>query len=331
MKTQNLVALVLASTGYAQQVTKSSQEFDCTHLILGSPKSRSTAVARALCHALQKQGGTSCIHEPFRLEHEMALVNHVGESIQYSSNKTTLCKDMLFHPIETESYQHTVKEAIKATENTVVFLKSDPTRSFVSLVGLVVEEVERNNNVSLKRILNNKQQIDQFNQQAFTELLEMAAGNGAALPQMKAVAQLHNKSFVEIEEKNLSKNPVGELNRVLTSWNAPPIALDHDLKMSPNLYLDTDGKKSSEAFATCYQVASEDSWDTTEGDVFNPSIRSQSRDEKVQALMNKYVAKNMHSYFKTCMNNYFTIIEKVTVDAEKRYRDPLTTTIHNEL
>lgn len=319
MKTSQLATLFLASSACAQQVKGSSNEFECTHLLLGSPKSRSTSIAKALCHALQKHGNTTCIHEPYRVRHELDHVGRKGYTVNYKSDETTLCKDMLFHSIDSKSYQQKIKTAITSSKNAVVFLNSDPVRSFVSMADLQFKQMTQRHG-NLKSILNNRQEIDRFSNGVFTQLAAVAKGNGAALSQMKAIAQNHNVSFVEIEDENLSKNPTAELNRVLASWDKQPLAPNEALKMSPSVDLFTQKEISDEVFASSYQLASLDTWDTAEGDVFDPSIRSQPRDEKIQAMLDKYVADEMHPYFITTMNNYFSSIEKWISNEEKKYQ-----------
>lgn len=325
-----MATLLLATTAYAQQAKESANEFDCSHLILGSPKSRSTSVARALCNALMKGGNTSCIHEPFRVRHEMDLLGQSGDKVKYKSNETTLCKEMLFHPMEPEKYQLKIQKAIKTSKNAVVILKSDPTRSFLSLVDLTCKELEQRYG-NLKVVLTSHQAIDQLSEEGLYGLASIVAGNSAALSKIKAYAQQLNKPIVELEEKSLSNNPTDELNKVLTSWNKQPIPLNQKLYMSPNLYLDNDEEMSRENSANFYQLATSDFWDTAEGDVFDPSIRSQSRSEKVQALMNRYVPDDMHLYFKTLMDTYFNVIEQARDDAEKKYQKPAVTLSQNEL
>lgn len=336
MKTQHLTGLLLASTACAQKTKEHSDEFNCTHWMLGSPKSRTTSVARALCHALQKEGNTSCIHEPIRVRHEMNLLGYESKIVPYHSKETTFCKDMLFHTHKTAVHRKKIEQAIKASENAIVLLKNDPVQSFLSMVDLRFKELEQRYN-NVKPLLNGKHLVDQFCVQALDELAGIASGNSVAYSTTKAFAQHHNKTVVELKDENFSKNATAEINKALASWKKKLASESQALKMAPNLYVDRVNTGSKNNFTNSYQHAMTDLWDTSHGEVFDPSIRKQSRDEKLQSLMDKHVAGDTQAYFKTRMESYFQQIEKSTAEAENKYdstkKRPSIPSIdeHNEL
>ncbi len=300
-------------------------EFDCTHLLLGSPKSKSTAVARALCHALQRlenNSSVSCIHEPFRTRHEMNEVGFKDKTIAYQSMPTTLCKDMLFNDLQPMNYEEMLLQAIKASPNAIVFLKSDLIQSFLSIVDLRFKEVQKRH-PKLIPILGDKEQIDQFQTKVLTTISQTVVGNGINHIKIKNLASLYNKTVIELKEEAFANNATAELNKALASWDKELIPENQELKMAPALHLNSNlnsiNPRVHKESVNSYQMAFTDTWGTTRGTVFDPSIGIQSQEEKLQTLMDQYVAVKAHSYFKSTMESYFRRIEESTTKAQSGY------------
>lgn len=320
MKIQGLATALLASTAFAKPSTDPRDEVNCTHLVLGMPKSRTTAVAQALCHAMQKDENTSCIHEPFRVAQERDIFYPKRRLPQYRLQKANLCKDMLYHIEQSaDGFNAKIKGAIKATDNSVVFLKSDPKRSLLSLIDLALKQMSQRYG-NLKNRLKSDPSVGNYLVHSIKERAMIVVQNSVALTEMKIYAHFFKKNVVELEEGAFSKNPSAELNKALSSWNKKSIPENQPIKLAPKLYL--EGKKASpkQTPSNSYQFAIEDTWDTSTGEVFDPSIGNLSNEEKLQAMLDKYVPEEMHDSLKKQIHSVFEVLDDAVVIADKDYK-----------
>ena len=310
MKFSNIAATLLSAT--AVQASSKSNEPECTHLILANSKSGSTAAARAICHALQQSGGAACIHEPIRVAYEQEMMGK-NEVIQYGNAPTVLCKDMVFHIDQPMKYMNMLLNAIKPIENPVVFLKSNPIDSFVSLLKIRLKETAN----KLDATGNNKIAIhDEDSLNAFVDKhlltigLEVAGGRTCYDNIKRSVIEM-GKEVIEINSDKFPEFPRQELNKVMDSWNKTQIAENATLKMSAVKYLDGPQRTNNNPANSSYQMTT-DLWDTVKGEVFSPPKKAPDLERKLKPLMDEFVHESVQEQFFIGFRSVVMTIEKLT-------------------
>lgn len=309
MKFSNLGVVFLSAA--AVQAHSKSIEPNCTHLLLANPKSGSTAAARAICNALQSQGETACIHEPIRVQHERDVLRHT-DPIYYHSAPITFCKDMASHNAEAAQHAGKILAAIKASENPIVFLKSNPVDSCVSLLKLRFQELDQRfqRMGGIKQVLSSEVAINEFSKQALTEIIRWVNHDTKHYQNVKQQSEKMGKDVLEINGKSFSESPHEEMNKVMASWDKEPIDEEVTLNMSPVVYLDQFRGNATEVMSHSYQMGVADLWDSVRGDVYSPVEKMSTPEEKIKALMHKYVPVAMHGHFSKVMDGYLKQIKQ---------------------
>lgn len=309
--------MLSASSVLAGQKPK---DVNCTHLVLGGAKSKTTAVARSLCHALQAQGATSCIHEPLRMQHEEAdWYPYQWRSTKFKAADTTLCKDMLYQAVKPALYKDKLSDAIKKTQNPIVFMKGNPVGSFLSLVGLQLKNLNEHFNFKLKERLATKEQIDRFATQVLKPVAQEVLGTAKSYLDMTDLAQKEGKTVVELQDADLQLRPKEELNKVLASWGRSEIPIDKKMTMSEVVNVGDRPPISNQTLSSSYQIGVRDPWDTVTGTEFSPAEVSKSRQEQIESLVTRYVPEPMHAHFANVLNKYAAAIETKIEGFEAKY------------
>lgn len=309
MKFSNLGAVFLSAA--AVQAHSKSVEPNCTHLLLANPKSGSTAAARAICDALQSQDETACIHEPIRVQHEKEVLRHT-DPIYYHSAPITFCKDMASHNAETAQHAAKVLAEIKKNENPIVFLKSNPIDSCVSLLKLRFQELDQRfqRMGGMQRVLSNEAAINEFSKQALSEIVRWVNHDTKHYQNVKQKSEEMGKNVLEINGKSFSETPHKEINQVMAAWNKEPVDDGATLEMSPVVYLDQFRGNATQVMNQSYQMGVADLWDSVRGDVYSPVEKVPTPEEKIKVLMHKYVPAAMHDHFSKVMDGYLKQIKQ---------------------
>ena len=296
---------------------KVAKNVGCTHMILGPAKSKTTAVAKALCEVFQREGGASCLHEPLRmLEVDETLPPNQRVSHRFQYAETTLCKDMLCYD------KQRLTEAIEKTVNPIVLIKGNPYNSFLSILDIKLAALNEKlvmEGSNLKAQWRDKPAILKLFIDQCKPIIEEIKLTARRSLEVIDDAKNAGKQLITIRDEDLTSQPKEELNRVLSIWGKPEIGPEQEMTMSASIDLRSTPAIPAEVVKHSYQFAALDLWDTVKGKVFAPSQVSRSADERIDEVAKKYVPENMRAEFRNMIANVFVGIEDVINRIESQY------------
>ena len=336
MQFSNLGLAVLSASSFsAVRANSQSQNINCTHMVLGPAKSKTTAVARALCEVLQREGGASCLHEPLRMLHfDDSLPPDQRVAPRFQPAENNLCKDMLYQVTDSDAYKKLLGTKIEKTENAVVFIEGNPQNSFLSLLDLALAHTDglylKNVGINFRDELH-VERVQDIIQSLISTVINEILGTAQGYLEMTDVAKNAGKEVITIRDEELISQPKDALNKVLSSWGKPEIGPEHEMTMASLIQWGGSSVISSEVVKNSYQLAEKDPWDTVKGKVFAPGEVLRSTDERINAMLKKYVPKYEWADFKKVVNEAYDSIAVSIEEIGRKYTAAKLDQASNEL
>lgn len=266
------------------------------------------------------------------MQHEEAdWKPHQWRTPKFKTADTTLCKDMLYQTDRPQVYNKKLKQAIQSSTNPIVFMKGDSVSSFLSMVSLQLMNLNEHFNFRLKDRLSTKAQIDNFSEQILKSVAKEVLGTSKSYFDLTQFATQQAKPFVEIHDQDLQANPKGELNKVLASWGKEELTPDQDMRMSGVVNVGLERNVGEQTIGSSYQIGVRDPWDTAKGDVFSPADVAKTHDERIDAMVTRYVPEPMQSYFAQVLRSYGSKIASKVEAMEANYASNSTSPAKEEL